>query len=120
MKWKLVLLWVLATLPGWSQPGGGGGLLVGGLYGRVAGRLVPLDSAAVQVRQFILRDAAALQAYQTHRPYRPAWYPVVDVDGSYASHRTRRLRSLFDTYHAAVGPEVPVTWYSSTGAAAAW
>ena len=118
MKWKLILLWMLATLPGWSQPGGGGGLLVGGLYGRVAGQLVRLDSAAVHVRQFVLRDAAALQAYQTHQLYRPAWYPVVDIDGSYASHPTRRLRSLFDTYHAAVGSEVPVTWYPSTGAAA--
>jgi tetratricopeptide (TPR) repeat protein len=118
MKWKFLLLWVLAALPGWSQPGGGGGLLVGGLYGQVAGRLVPLDSAAVQVRQFVLRDAAALQAYQTHQPYRQAWYPVVDVDGSYASYPTRYLRSLFDTHHAAVGPEVPVTWYELAGAAA--
>ncbi len=78
---------------------------------------MPLDSTAVQVRQFVLRDATALQAYQTRQPHWSAWYPVMDVDGNYASHLTWRLRRLFDTYHAAVGQKLPVTWYPSTGAA---
>jgi tetratricopeptide (TPR) repeat protein len=113
MNWRLVLLCLLAALPARAQPGGGGGLDILGIYGRTAGRLVRLDSATVQVRQFVLGDAAALAAYQAERPYRPAWYPVVDGTGSNDNlpRPSRRPRSLFDTYHAAVRLEVLVDWY---------
>jgi tetratricopeptide (TPR) repeat protein len=114
MKWKLVLLWLLITLAARAQPGGGGGLDIGSIYGREAGRLVQLDSATVQVRQFVLSDAAVLAAYRAGRPYRPLWYPVVYSAASaypYPISPPRRRRSSFDLYHAAVRQEVPVVWH---------
>lgn len=112
MNWKLVLLCLLVALSARAQPGGGGGLNIQGIYGRAAGRLVRLDSAALQVRQFVLADAAALAAHQAGRPYRPAWYMVVNsTEPNNTARPSRRPCSLFDTYHAAVRQEVPVTWH---------
>ena len=57
--------WLLGLLVGWplpmlrAQPGGGGGLEIGGLYGRDAqGKLRPLAPAAVQVRVFLLGESS--------------------------------------------------------------
>lgn len=68
-----LLLWLglLASFAGRAQPGGGGGLTIGGVYAQQGGRLVPIDPAALRVRVFLLdstRDTYRARIKQELRP----------------------------------------------------
>ena len=71
MRYFLLMLLGLLAGPLRAQPGGGGGLQIRGVYAVAAGRLVPIDSAALRVRVFLLdstRDTYHARITQELRP----------------------------------------------------
>ena len=87
----LLFLGLLAVCPLRAQPGGGGGLHIRGVYAVAAGRLVPIDSAALRVRVFLLDSTRDTYRARITEELRPSDFRYL---------RSPRPQRLYLIYHA--------------------